>query len=474
MQKTYLFILLASLCFLSFETQATVIFVDYSSSGTNTGASWTNAFTTLQPALNAASAGDSIFIAEGTYKPTLDPSSGTASGNTRDYAFYLDKDIKIYGGFAGTETALSQRNSASNPVILSGDLGGNSPTTITDDCYHVFITEGLSSAAVLDGVTITYGNANGSGTISYSGRTFDRDKGGGLYVTIISGYTSPTLEDVIINYNTAAFGGGMYNDKSSASLTGLNIHNNTSTNKGGGMYNYDSPLTLSGVTIENNSCVNEGGGMNNQYSGNITITETYIAGNTADEGGGMYNGSSSSTTTLTNVTISGNTASTHGGGIMNTGTSTTALTNVIISGNSAGNSTSCYGGGIMNTGTSTITLTNVIISGNSANSGGGITNNGSSLTIMNASIYGNAATIAGGGLINIGTPTITNTIFWGNTQGSSASVAGADIYTAGGTVTITYSLVQLASSSYTSGNNNLLTTEYQYGLCNRSFIYQCK
>ena len=374
------------------------------------------------------------------------------------YAFYLDKDIKIYGGFAGTETALSQRNSASNPVILSGDLGGNSPTTITDDCYHVFITEGLSSAAVLDGVTITYGNANGSGTISYSGRTFNRDAGGGLYVTIISGYTSPTLEDVIINYNTAAFGGGMYNDKSSASLTGLNIHNNTSTNKGGGMYNYDSPLTLSGVTIENNSCVNAGGGMNNQNSGNITITETYIAGNTADEGGGMYNGSSSSTTTLTNVTISGNTASTHGGGIMNTGTSTTALTNVIISGNSAGNSTSCYGGGIMNTDTSTITLTNVIISGNSANSGGGITNNGSSLTIMNASIYGNAATIAGGGLINTGTPTITNTIFWGNTQGSSASVAGADIYTAGGTVTITYSLVQLASSSYTSGNNNLLTT----------------
>ena len=126
MQKTYLFILLASLCFLSFETQATVIFVHYSSSGTNTGASWTNAFTTLQPALNAASAGDSIFIAEGTYKPTLDPSSGTASGNTRDYAFYLDKDIKIYGGFAGTETALSQRNSGSNPVILSGDIGGNS------------------------------------------------------------------------------------------------------------------------------------------------------------------------------------------------------------------------------------------------------------------------------------------------------------------------------------------------------------
>ena len=242
----------------------------------------------------------------------------------------------------------------------------------------------------------------------------------------------------------------MYNAKSSASLTGLNIHNNTSTNKGGGMYNYDSPLTLAGVTIENNSCVNEGGGMNNQYSGNITITETYIAGNTADEGGGMYNGSSSSTTTLTNVTISGNTASTHGGGIMNTGTSTTALTNVIISGNSAGNSTSCYGGGILNTGTSTITLTNVIISGNSANSGGGITNNGSNLTIMNASIYGNAATIAGGGLINIGTPTITNTIFWGNTQGGNASVAGADIYNASGTVTITYSLTQ-ENSSYSTG-----------------------
>ena len=454
MKKIYLFVLLSSLCFLSFETQATVIFVDHSSTGTNTGSSWANAYTTLQPALNAASAGDSIWIAAGTYKPTLRPNTGTAGTNTtemRDQSFYLNKDIEIYGGFANTGSpSWGSRNSSSNPVILSGDIG--TQNDITDNCYHVFITDGLSSAAVLDGVTITGGNADvSSNTMSYSNYSFERDCGGGLYVAILSGYTSPTLKDVIINYNYAAFGGGMYNSKSSASLDRVNMHNNTATASGGGMYNYDSPLTMSGVTIENNSCASSGGGMNNQSSDTITMTETVIMGNTAAKGGGIFNDSSS--IVFLGVLVSNNVAYSassttdgFGGGIVNSSNSITDMTAVIIIGNTASN----YGGGIMNTGTSTTTLTNVIISGNSSNSGGGITNNGSSLTITNSSIYGNAATSAGGGLINIGTPTITNTIFWGNTQGGSASVAGADIYTVSGTVTITYSLTQ-ENSSYSTG-----------------------
>ena len=441
------YILLAlSFCFLSFQAQATTYYVKTGGNNSSAGTSWSTAKADLQHAINlAVNTGDEVWIAAGTYKPTHLPSTGATSTSSRDLSFYLYEDIKIYGGFAGTETALGQRNSTSNPVILSGDIGTQNDST--DNCYHVFITDGLSSAAVLDGVTITYGNANGSGTITHSGVVFDRDKGGGLYVTIDSGYTSPTLVDVIINYNTAAFGGGMYNGKSSASLFGLNIHNNTSTNNGGGMYNYDSPLTLSGVTIENNSCVNEGGGMNNQDSDTIEITESSITGNNAAEGGGIYNSNSSIVMNGALVSNNGASSSTSGGGgILNQGTSTTALTAVIISGNTA----TTYGGGILNTDTSTTTLTNVIISGNSANFGGGIVNNASSLTIMNASIYGNAATSAGGGLVCDNNSTITNTIFWGNTKGASASVAGADIYTPSGTVTITNSLTQ-ENSSYSTG-----------------------
>ena len=95
MQKTYLFILLASLCFLSFETQATVIFVDYSSSGTNTGASWTNAYTSLQSAVTNAVSGDEVWVAAGTYIPSAYP-VGRTSTDIREYSFYLESGVEYY------------------------------------------------------------------------------------------------------------------------------------------------------------------------------------------------------------------------------------------------------------------------------------------------------------------------------------------------------------------------------------------
>ena len=270
MQKTYLFILLASLCFLSFETQATVIFVDYSSSGTNTGASWTNAFTTLQPALNAASAGDTIFIASGTYKPTHIPRYWRYEvPQVGTYAFYLDKDIKIYGGFAGTETALSQRNIGSNPVILSGDIGTSGSNS--DNCYHIFITDGLSSAAVLDGVTITGGNANGSSSISYSGGTYSQNVGGGLYLQD----SDPILTNLVVFDNNAVHAGGTaLGVASNPIITNVVYYMNTASGGGGGMkiWGTSQPKLLN-VTFSNNTSGSEGGGIL-IYHGNTSVTIT--------------------------------------------------------------------------------------------------------------------------------------------------------------------------------------------------------
>ena len=67
---------------------------------------WATAFTDLQLALAAASSGDEIWVATGTYKPTA-----TAD---RTISFAMKNGVGVYGGFDGTETMRSERD----PVVL--------------------------------------------------------------------------------------------------------------------------------------------------------------------------------------------------------------------------------------------------------------------------------------------------------------------------------------------------------------------
>ncbi len=55
-----------------------------------------------------------IWVAKGTYKPAF---------ANRDSAFIMRNNVASFGGFAGIETQLSQRNWQLNPTILSGDIG---------------------------------------------------------------------------------------------------------------------------------------------------------------------------------------------------------------------------------------------------------------------------------------------------------------------------------------------------------------
>src|SRR5690606_21095430 len=108
-------------------------------------------------------------------------------------AFTLIQGVQIYGGFVGTESTLSQRDSSrlhsENQTILDGS-GIN---------YHVvYNTAALNNTTVLDGFVITGGNASGTGANGY---------GGGIYNT--SG--APVFRNLIIKNNYASNGGGMYN-----------------------------------------------------------------------------------------------------------------------------------------------------------------------------------------------------------------------------------------------------------------------
>jgi hypothetical protein len=210
-------------------------------------------------------------------------------------------------------------------------------------------------STVLDGFTITGGNAGGAGSMAVSSKNISRQNGGGMY----NNSSSPVLTNVTISGNSADYGGGMYNYSSSPALTNVTISGNSATGThayGGGMYNYSSSPALTNVTI---------------------------SGNSADRGGGMYNRDSSSPM-LTNVTISGNSATgtyAYGGGMHNESSSSPVLTNVTISGNSAAN-----GGGMNNNTSSSPKIRNSIIWGNTATTAGGLSNNNSSTPVIASSI----------------------------------------------------------------------------------------
>ena len=283
-----------------FVTKLTVTpqihYVKSNAGGLDNGSSWANAYTDLQSALSAASSGDEIWVAAGTYKPT--------TGADRTISFTLKNGVAIYGGFAGTETLRTQRNPSTNVTVLSGEIG---TAWTSDNSYHVVVGSSTNNSTVLNGFTITAGNANGTSPNNY---------GGGMYNT---NGANLKLSNLVFSNNSAygGDGGGMYNDASSPTLTDVTFTANSASRDGGGMYNSSySNATLTNVTFSANAASYTGGGMFN-FNSSPTLTNVTFSGNSALGGGGMYNYSNSSTT-LTNVTFSANSADYHGGGMLTT------------------------------------------------------------------------------------------------------------------------------------------------------------
>jgi len=299
--------------------QAATIYVDESAPGANNGSSWANAYTDLQTALAAASSGDEIWVAKGTYKP----------GTVQTASFQLKNGVALYGGYPSGGGSRDWKN---NETILSGDLIGNDAdwANRSDNSYHVVIGSGTNNTAVLDGFTVSSGCANG---------TYPNERGGGMY----NSPGSPTVSNCTFSGNKANAGGGVQNESSSPTVTNCTFSGNEAQ-VGGGMYNIaGSNPTVTNCTFSGNTAwpgsEPGGGGMYNDNS-SPTVTNCTFSGNTGgDNGGGMCNFDNSSPT-VTNCTFSGNTASGgSGGGIYNTGSNTT-LKNTILAGNAPDD---CYG-----------------------------------------------------------------------------------------------------------------------------------
>ncbi|MDR9416463.1 MAG: LamG-like jellyroll fold domain-containing protein [Gracilimonas sp.] len=279
-----------------------IVYVDSSSTAvTPDGSSWSMAYTSLQDALGAASSGDSIWIAKGTYYP--DDGAGITLGD-RDTSFVLKEGVVILGGFNNMETTpgarkntdkifsmANERNLLENRVVLSGEIGTSNSA---DNSYNVVYGSGLSSSTVLDGVTITGGNANSSSGGSDAA-------GGGLYLD----NSSPKILNTIFMDNTGASAGANANENGSTPVF-INVlftgNSSTFFNGGAVTNNLNSHSSFINCIFYNNSAANntddnKGGAMFNFNGSSPVIVNSIFWGNTADTGeqhiespGGSYNG----------------------------------------------------------------------------------------------------------------------------------------------------------------------------------------
>ncbi len=303
-----------------------VIFVDDSATGRNDGGSWPDAFKQLSYAMETATgarhAVSEIRIVEGIYKPAK-------PGGDREATFRLISGLVIKGGYAGSaHVDPDARDIQLYKTIFSGDINGDdvpvsypqdllTEPTRSDNSNNVVTGSGSDATAVLDGVTITAGNAfdynrGGGGMHIDSGRpkvtncTFSwncaYDGGGGM----MSRYGSPTLINCSFMTNSAVYGGGMNDYGGNLALTNCVFVENWSKYIGGGMFTGGHSVTLTSCTFTRNSTKDRGGGIY-VYWNNLTLVNCIFSGNTANCGGGLYSNDANDLC-LTNCTVAANSA----------------------------------------------------------------------------------------------------------------------------------------------------------------------
>jgi hypothetical protein len=327
----------------------TAFYVDTAASGAvHDGSSWNNAFTDLQSALAAAQTVEnttpntpiSIYVAQGTYIPSSsDPTA----------AFQLISDVSIYGGYVGAANA-------ANPGVRDVNLF---KTTLSGDNldYHVVTGSGVDSTALLDGFTISGGNANGSGGATSS-------IGGGMF----NGAGNPTLNDIIFTGNSSSgSGGAMANIASSPILTSCTFSGNTSTNGGAISDLNGSAPNLTDCTFTGDTATDAGGVIYDNTSSPV-LTNCTLTGNSSDLGGAMYEFNSSSAV-VTQCLFTTNAGI---GGAVAVNLASPDFINCDFTANS-----SAVGGAFYLFNNATPTITNCILWANPAYNGGEIANDGS-------------------------------------------------------------------------------------------------
>ncbi len=267
------------------------IYVSKTGNDSASGLSWIAARRTIGAALAIAPEGEQIWVAQGEYFERIT----------------VPRNVWIYGGFAGTETAILQRNIKLHPVVINGMASG-SVVTIPPS----------AGSSRLDGFTLTNGYATSGGGIACAGAT-------------------PVIANNTITGNFAGTGAGIsINATSTVQVTGNTIVRNTSSALGGGGGIYcTGPMLVTNNVIRGNSSGSRGGGVWLSAASGLVANNVIDANSAANSGGGLSVDNCTAALSIVNNTVVANGTGVEGGGIA-LDRSQINLANNIIALNSSG------------------------------------------------------------------------------------------------------------------------------------------
>ena len=245
--------------------------------------------------------GDYIYIAEGAYDIWL-----TTPNINRSSSFVSKPFGVCEGGYAGFGHADPyERDIKLYETTITGNY--QNLNNVPDKSLHVVK---LSSFSVLDGITISGGNANSDEVMA--GVSSLGTRGGGVYAsysrgiifkncTIRDNYAiqggaglfaqnaQMTFENCIFKLNvTDGFGGGVWASNSYLEFINCLFDQNVSA-YGGAIYSNGSTIKLNNTTIVENTASQQGGGFYNEQNSHLSVANSILWGNINGQGGSALN-----------------------------------------------------------------------------------------------------------------------------------------------------------------------------------------